>query len=179
MGMNGWNLALNIVGVAGFLLALLLAYVEWHRYKYPLRMVVREAKYIGSSEDTHLVFLSLAFVNPSSVGKTVFRILGVSLTKGDFVPCPYQYQKDDESLVFQLPNSDKVATLQKNELLWLPLDIPPNQSETKWYPALMHKKMGLEEKRPEIHIRLLAQDVLEKQLALIDQTIELKTYQIF
>jgi hypothetical protein len=43
----------------------------------------------------------------------------------------------------------------------------------------MHKKMGLEEKRPEIHIRLLAQDVLGKQLALIDQTIELKTYQIF
>jgi hypothetical protein len=118
-------------------------------------------------------------VNPASAGKTVFHILGGAPSKEDFAPYSYQYQQNDDTVVFQLLNSGKGVSLQKSELLWLPLDIPPNQSETKWYPARIYKAVGEEEKHLEVRIRLKAQDVLGNDLAEIDQTIELKTHQIF
>ncbi|MBN1189904.1 MAG: hypothetical protein JXA46_09135 [Dehalococcoidales bacterium] len=173
------NFALGILGVAGFVLALYLACVEWHRYRMHLQMVLMEVKYVGQLKDTHLVLLSVAFVNPASAGKTVFHILGGAPNSEVFSPCPYQYLEDKNSLLFQLPNSDKAVIVQRNELLWLPLDIPPNQSETKWYAALIRRAVEAEEKHPEVHIRLYAQDVLNKQLAKYERNIELRTHRVF
>jgi hypothetical protein len=174
------NLILGIVGVFGFFLAVYQVMIDRHRYKIPLQMNLRETKYVGQSGDNHLVLLSITFVNPASAGKTVSHILGGAPNSEIFSPCPYQYQTDKNSIICQLPNSDKAAIIQKNELLWLPLDIPPHQSETKWYPALIkHKAVKLVHQQYQVHLHLIAKDVFENSLSEYNGTVELKTQMVY
>ena len=176
--MNGvLNFALSIVGVAGFLLAVVLAWVEWHRYRIPLQVILREIHYSGSSKGTHLILLWLAFVNPSSAGKTVFSIRGGAPNSEVFSTCPYQYDRERDTVAFPPMGSGKAVEIAKSELLWLPLDIPPNQSAIKALPVLI-KTPDSANSHPQVHLRLKVFDVLGKQLAEIDQNIELKTYQL-
>jgi hypothetical protein len=171
------NFALGIVGVAGFLLALCLAWVEWHRYRISLQVVLREIHYSGSSKGTHLVLLWLAFVNPSSAGKTVFHIRGGAPNNEVFSICPYQYDRERDIVTCLLPELPTAPQIAKSELLWLPLDIPPNQSAIKALPVLI-KTENSANSHPQVHLHLKVFDVLGKQLAEIDQDIELKTYQL-
>lgn len=82
-----WEIVSGIIGILGFLLASALAVLEWRRYHIPLRMRLREVRYVGSTKDTHLVLLLLTFVNESSVGKVAYSLLSGAPNKGDLLPC--------------------------------------------------------------------------------------------
>lgn len=169
----------DIVGMLGFVLALILACLEWYRYHLPLHMRVKEMILVDSSEDTYLVLLLLAFVNPASAGKTVFHMRGGAPNSRDFSPSPYQFVENLNEVVVKLPSGEIARKVRVPELLWLPLDILPHQSQTKWYPAVIHfeKPKGL--LIPSIHLRLYAYSVDGKQLAEFDREIELKTHVIY
>jgi hypothetical protein len=172
------NWIFGIVGVAGFLLAFALAWIEWHRYRLPLQMVLKEIDYYGSKEGNHLVVLWLAFVNPASAGKTVFRVQCGAPNSEDVSKCPTQYDRGHDTVIFRLPDSENAHEIAKNELLWPPLDISPNQSQIKAIPLFL-KTTDNSSQHPQVHLRLIAFDVLGNNLASVDQTIELKTHQIF
>ena len=177
MDMNILNLALGIAGLAGFLLAVALAWVEWHRYKLPLQMVLQKVHYGGAEKDNHLILLWLAFVNPASAGKTVFGIRGGAPNSEDVLQCPHEYNRETDIVTCQLPDSDKACQFPLSELLLPPLDIPPNQSVIKVTPLLVKSPLS-ENKCQQVHLHLIAFDVSGKNLAEIDQTIELKTYKL-
>ncbi len=174
-----WTIISGIVGISGFLLAFYLMIQEWHRYHLPLHMTLREVKYRQSYSlgDTHLVLLSLAFVNPSSAGRTVFHILGGGRDIIDLKPYPYRRMEGQSEIELITPNGGMKLKVPIPELFWLPLDIPPHQSRTRWYPALIQTKQGVGvNQSQQVHIHLTVKDVLGKELASIDQKIELKTY---
>ena len=177
--LSNWGIASGIVGILGFLLAVSLVFLEWHRYCLPLQMRLKELILVDSSSDTYLVLLSLTFVNPSSVGKTVYSIRGGVPNREDLKPCRPESLEGLDGAVVRLPNAEKARKVPVAELLWLPLDIPPHQSQSKWYPALIHVKAVGEVIYPQVHLRLSAIDVLGKTLAKFDGEIELKTQVIY
>jgi len=189
-----WTIISGIVGILGFLLALYLKAENRRLARLPLHMSLREVSYKGSLADRHLVLLSLAFVNPSSVGKTVFHIVGGAPNKEDLKPYLYQRMQGQTEVEMITPNGEKKLIIPILELLCLPLDIPPHQSRTGYYPALIQthhqndtsqalpvliKTPNSVNSHPQVHLLLRAYDVLGKQIAEIDQNIELKTYQLF
>ena len=172
-----WDLIVSIAAAFALGLSVYLAIVEHHRYRIPLQMVLKEIDYRGLAGCKHLILIWVSFVNPASVGKTVFLVLGGAPNSEAFSLCPYQLDRPTDTVIFQPPNSEKGYQVAKSESLWLPLDIPPHQSETKVFLALLTQDAV--NQALQVHLRLKAFDVLRNKLAEIDQTIELKTYQLF
>jgi hypothetical protein len=166
------------LGVLGFGLALALAVLEYHRYHISLKMRVREIRLVGSSRDMFLVLLRVTFVNPATKGRTVFHLrVGAPDREAASQP-PYEYDEDYDTLVYELPTSRNVRVhLSLAETLQLPLDIPPHQSRSHWFPvAIQRESVGTD--IPSICMHLLAEDVDEKTIAQFHQSIELRTHTI-
>lgn len=173
--MSGISLGLSIFAVC---LSLTLAITEWYRYHLPLQMVVREKNYKDTQNDSYLVFLWIAFVNPSSIGKTVFYTQADGLNGVTVVPCPYEIDRERDISVCQLPLSEKAYQIARNELLWLPLDIPPHQSTIKALPLLLTIPSSVNQNQ-KIYFKLKAYDVRVKKIAELDETIDLNAFQFY
>lgn len=169
----------GILGILGFLLAGILAYLEWHRYYVPLHLKVRELQVHRSPDGIHfLVLLRVCFVNPAARGKTVGYIQVGKPDNATVAQPPYEYEEGHNTLRYWIPNTPHVESyLSEDEILVLPLDIPPHQSQSKWYVLLFQMNEAVRGfDIPTVQVLVLAEDIWGKTIAKYDEEVELKTH---
>ena len=187
---GGWS-ASDWFGLAGLIVALVAAAVaatlvcfEVRRYRVPLQMRVREVDIAARAEDKfYLILLRIAFVNPATRGRTVYHIAVHQSDEVHVEQPPHEYSKRRDEITYKLPAMQGAqggdVTLSLDEVLQLPLDIPPHQSRYLWWPA----EMKLQTAQPDpgttkFQLTLDALDVTGHRLARFDEEIELQTYMI-
>ena len=170
----------------------LLIWWEWHRYRLPLQVKVREIEWIGEEGVTHLVVLHIAFVNPASAGKTVFHIAlhqtagtqeenttrrqySASLTQ----PEPYQWDDYEVNVSYVFPNHPPGVlprlTFPAASLLRLPLDIPPHESRYLKFPLYVVLNAHQTDEPRRFYLKLDVQNVFGKRIAGVDEVLPLET----
>ena len=168
----------GILGILGFVFALGLSYLEWHRYRIPLQLRLREVVHVGASKDTHLILFRLSVVNPASRGRTVYDVGLADLPNNVIVKQlrDYHYEEGHDTLVYELPNDKNVNTpIHFDELLWLPLDIPPHQSRSG-FVAYVITEGKQDYMQKGIHFHFVARDASlpPKKIAEYQKKIELR-----
>jgi hypothetical protein len=165
----------GILGVLGFLLALGLAALEIRRYYLPLQLRVMMAHLVQTHKGVSLVSLLIAFVNPASRSRTVYQILIDIPDNATLMVPPYQYRYDmpHPMIDYKLPSGGNVLSIPVDALLQLPLDIPPLQSQSKWY-AIQINLESLMIDSTRIRLPLNARDIFGKTIATFDKELELR-----
>jgi len=138
---NWGDAVVGVVGVLGFVLAVILAVMEIRRYWLPLHLKIQcyRVQYCDNQES--VVLFRLSFVNPASAGKTVNYTM---YSKAFLTPYlynkrldtvwrepDYSYDMNQRTVTYLLPNNE--CQMPYDEMLQYPLDIPPHQSRTRWY----------------------------------------------
>ncbi|MFC1977508.1 tyrosine-type recombinase/integrase [Chloroflexota bacterium] len=143
-----------------------------------LYLRVREVRLVGSSGEIYLVLLRLTFVNPSSIGKTVFHIgSGVPRKQGVSNP-KNKYIVDNSMIRVVFSQKEQISVdIRKEDFLILPFDIPHHESRSFWMPLEIHQE-SLDSTPPQVQLYLIAEDISGKPLAIFKNIIELKTYTV-
>lgn len=164
----------DVLGILGFLLAALLAWFEYQRYRKPLLITLKDIRRIGRAQGRCLVLLRICFVNPSLTGRTVFDIGAGAPTEESVGQVQVEFEIEKRMITVQLRSNPQVeSSIPENEYLRLPLDIPPHQSRTLW------RAVDIKCDYPEspngdyvpFHLRLQAFDAEGKRLCSTDQVI--------
>ena len=176
-----WVIVSAAIGILGFLLSCILGCFEYHRYRIPLQLITREVRVYRSPDRIHfLVLLRICFVNPAAKGRTVGYIQVGKPDNASLSQSPYGFDEDEGTLTYGIPNdADTEVHLSEDEIIWLPLDILPHQSQSGWYALLLRMNEQVQESViPKTRCLILAEDIFGKTIARYDEDIELKTYTI-
>ncbi|HUU64450.1 MAG TPA: hypothetical protein VMX96_11145 [Dehalococcoidia bacterium] len=169
--------AAGILGILGFALGIGMACLEIRRYRLPLHLRVHDIELVDSSEDAYFFVIRLAFVNPATRGRTVYRVAAGEPNEAiAWKPNSYQCRTGRSIVIGKLPNTDIETQISKDERLQVPLDIPPHQSRTGLIPVLIHKDTEVIHTQ-KVRLRLDAFDISKKKpIAKFDEVIDLHTH---
>jgi hypothetical protein len=122
---------LSILGGVAFLLAGYLTYLQIQDYYCPLHLIITYLDCQPTGNETSLVLYRLSFVNHSSRGRVVYDIDVTSKVPGiSQIELREEVDQNLHSVTYSLPNVYRQLPL--DETLLFPLDIPPNQSLSRW-----------------------------------------------
>ena len=133
---------LSILGGIAFVIAGILSFLQLKDYFRPLRLMVTYEHCQPSDNSTSLILYRLSFVNPASRGRTVSYLDVTSIVKGiPLIELKTEVEPNLQTVTYSLSNVSR--RLPFAEILQLPLDIPPNQSLSKWKAiAVSYHKVG-------------------------------------
>lgn len=121
----------DILSIFGGIAFLVLAYLQIRDYLSPLHLIVTYLDCQPTGNETSLVLYRLSFVNHSSQGRVVYDINVTSKVPGiPLIELNEEVDSNLRSVTYSLPNVSRQLPLA--ETLLFPLDIPPNQSLSRW-----------------------------------------------
>ena len=135
-----------------------------------------------SPDDRHfLVLLRLTFVNPATRGRTVGYMRCGMPDSATVAQPPHEYEEGHDTLKYWIPSTAHVeAYLSEDETLLPPLDIPPQQSRSKWYALLVRMNDAVKDfDIPIVRVEVFADDIFRNNLAKYDEKLELKTHTVY
>lgn len=163
------QIAFSIAGVLGFILALFLAYIEYHRYRIRLRMEIVSLLVAKVNNHVSVVFVRLTFLNQSSRGRTVCYLMQKPTIAVEITDCQknYQLSQGQTFVTCEYPSDDGMETVQMlpGMILELPLDILPHQSQTRWCPFLVLWDRPIPPDINSVVLGLEAQDISRRTIA--------------
>jgi len=110
---------------------LYLFWIQVRDYQRPLRLLVTYLDCQPADKGTSLIALRLAFVNPASRARTVCGIDVESKMSGTrLIELSQEVDLNHQTATYSLPSVS--LQLPFAETLQFPLDIPPNQSLSRW-----------------------------------------------
>jgi hypothetical protein len=140
-------------------------YQLWcHFRRLQMRIVGFAIPYVHNN--TSLVLVRLAFVNPSSRYRTVCDISVDSTLKNVTVQPPVlEYLPNQNTLNYKLPKDETRCSIPIAEALLPPLDIFPHQSQSKWLAFLLEIPVELGTESQATVLEFRAYDYRKKQIA--------------
>lgn len=129
--METLNSILNILGFLGFVLAAILSWIQIRSLFHPLQLYITYYDCQPTDNESALILLRVSFVNPSSQSRTICHLDIKDRTDGQHL---IEVKREDKlnlhTVTYSLSNVSR--QFPSEEILQLPLDIPPNQSLSKW-----------------------------------------------
>jgi hypothetical protein len=127
----------DIVACLGFVFSVTLAYLEYRRYHIKLCLMIQHAWIVWNKQNKSLVLFRLTFVNSSLSGKVVAFVpikTQPNITCQEFV---YSPDETRQKAMFPTPDGGLCPLLLAEEVIQDALDIPPQQSRSKWHGFLL------------------------------------------
>jgi len=176
----GWPEAVSLI-ISGLSAVGVIALGYWQlwRSRRPLVLDVREIEGLTEYQGEWLVALRLAFVNPSSSGRTVYQFAfdpdRAQARVRELDPVPVK----DGRVRFDLhDDADKAEGYDPATVLQLPLDVPPFESRTRmWIVGLRpcdDTRVRKDPDRWNVRVALVVQDTQLNDLARYERVLPIE-----